>query len=90
MEVAIVSILVSDSDVAIQQTRFGDWIDSICFYFGFRFGHCHWYNCTEYRIRTETDTLAVDEIHAWENLIEASNNNVNWDRRVVVFAILQL
>ena len=32
-----------------------------------------WYNCTEYRIRTETDTLAVDEIHAWENLIEAGN-----------------
>ena len=27
--VAIVSILVSDSDVAIQQTRIGDWIDSI-------------------------------------------------------------
>ena len=50
--VASVYILVSNSDVAIQQTRIGDRIDSIgtirigcggffCFYFGFRFGRCH-------------------------------------------------
>ena len=40
--VAIVSILISDSDVAIQQTRFGDWIDSICFHFDFDLHNCDW------------------------------------------------
>ena len=40
-----------------------------------------------YRIRRETDALGADEIHAWENLIEVSNNDVDEDRRVVVFAI---
>ena len=40
--VASVSILVSDSDVAIQQTRIGDRIDSIgTIWFGC--GGCFWY-----------------------------------------------
>ena len=49
---AFVSIMVSNSDVAILQTRIGDRIDSICtiwigrgccfcLYFGFQFGRCH-------------------------------------------------
>ena len=52
MGVASVSILVSDSDLAIQQTRIGDRIDSIgtvwigcggcfCFFSGFQFGCRH-------------------------------------------------